>query len=208
MKILDLVKNFQGVPVFSTLDIEKYFPGFESENLINWQKKGYIVRVRNGWYSLTNSIRSLHGHYYVANRIYQPSYISMESALSHYGWIPEGVFSVVSVSTRKTRQFETPLGNYIYRAIKPSLFFGYKILVEDGLKIKMAEPEKTLLDFLYFRSALHDLADLESFRLNLFEINNTLDMEKLMAYASLFQSKALDNKVKLLKFALNNDELV
>jgi len=208
MKILDFVQTFHSVPVFSVLDIQKNFPGFESENLLNWQKKGYLVRVRNGWYSLSDSIRSLHDLYYVANKIYHPSYISLESALSHYGWIPEAVFSVTSVTTLKTKAFESPVGSFFYRTMKPDLFFGYKILSADGLNIKIAEPEKTLLDFFYFRTDLHDLEDVASFRLNLMDIKNTLDMDKLAAYASLFQSKTLDKKVELLKTVLSNDEPV
>lgn len=167
-----------------------------------------MVRVRNGWYSLTDRARSLDDLYFVANKIYHPSYVSLESALSHYGWIPEGVFSVTSVTTLKTNTFNTPLGAFFYRSMKPGLFFGYTILQREGLRIKIAEPEKTLLDFFYFRSDLRDWDDLASFRLNLWDIKHTVDMDKLSAYASLFQSSVLDKKVDLLKTALQNDELV
>lgn len=208
MKILDFVQTFRSVPVFSTLDIEKAFPGFESENLLNWQKKGYLVRVRNGWYSLKDHIRNLEDLYFVANKIYHPSYVSLESALSHYGWIPEGVFAVTSVTTLKTNAFKTPIGTFFYKSMKPSLFFGYTVLYKEGMRIKMAEPEKTLLDFFYFRSDLRNLDDLVSFRLNLLDIKNTLDMNKLSDYASLFKSNTLDKKVKLLKTCLENDQFV
>jgi predicted transcriptional regulator of viral defense system len=208
MKILDLVKAFQSVPVFSVLDIEKSFPGFETENLLNWQRKGYLVRVRNGWYSLSGTVRSRQDLYYVANRIYHPSYLSLETALSHYGWIPEGVFSFSSVTTRKTQAFESPLGAFFYRSLKPSLYFGYKILAVGGLNIRIAEPEKTILDFFYFRSDIRDMEDLASFRFNIFDMKQTLDMVKLADYASLFQSRSLDKKVELLETAFKNGELL
>ena len=41
----------------------------------------------------------------VANKIYSPSYISLETALSYYGLIPESVYALTSVSTRKTISF-------------------------------------------------------------------------------------------------------
>ena len=64
----------------------------------------------------------------LANRIYQPSYISRESALAHYLVIPESVLGVTSVSSRKTRQFETQWGRLTYRSIKPGLMFGYRVV--------------------------------------------------------------------------------
>ena len=102
MNIFQFSKTFQGVPVFSIRDTQKYFPAFERENLLNWQKKGWLQRIRNGWYSLAGEIQTLEQTYFVANKIYAPSYISLESALAHYGWIHEGVFTITSVSTLKT----------------------------------------------------------------------------------------------------------
>jgi|GEM_PF-2142392 len=43
MNILELTKTFRGIPVFSIGDIEKHFPNFERENLLNWQKKGVLL---------------------------------------------------------------------------------------------------------------------------------------------------------------------
>ena len=59
MNSIEFSKIFQGLPVFSIKDIEKRYPGFERENLLNWQKKGYLLRIRNGWYS----------HHWVQNRL-------------------------------------------------------------------------------------------------------------------------------------------
>lgn len=206
MKILDFTRTFQRVPAFSLREVEKAYPDFERENLLNWQKKGYLIRLRNGWYSLSNNIDSRHDLYFIANKIYHPSYVSMESALSHYGWIPEGVFAVTSLTTLKTKTFQTPAGSFIYRSIKPDLFFGYKILTLQGLNVKIAEPEKTLLDFLYFQRDITNLDDLMSFRFNLPEMRAVLDMKKLDDYASLFDSMILNKRIELFKKALENDE--
>ncbi|MEQ1666383.1 MAG: hypothetical protein ABL927_13515, partial [Bdellovibrionales bacterium] len=144
--------------------------------------------------------------WYTANKIYTPSYISLSSALSHYDWIPEGVFSFTSVSTRKTCVFETPGGQFQYFTVKPALFFGYKILYDAGLGIKIAEPEKAILDFLYFHPKLQQEADFESYRFNLPQMQADLDLEKLDAYAGLFTSAALLKRLVTFKNILNHAE--
>lgn len=206
MNIYQFAKIFQGIPVFSTLDIEKRFPGFERENLLNWQKKGILIRIRNGWYSFASEIKTLEQAYYTANKIYTPSYVSLESALAYYHWIPEGVFTITSISTLKTSTFDTPVGRFRYSNIKPGLFFGYKLLSVNGHGVKMAEPEKALLDFLYFHPEVREDADLEAYRLNLPQLRSDLNREKLMAYASLFKNIALSKRLLLLTNMLDHAE--
>lgn len=206
MNIYQFAKIFQGVPVFSTLDIEKRFPGFERENLLNWQKKGILIRIRNGWYSLTGEIKTLEQAYYAANKIYTPSYVSLESALAYYNWIPEGVFTITSISTLKTSTFDTPVGRFRYSNIKPGLFFGYKLLPVNGHGVKMADPEKALLDFLYFHPEVQEDVDLEAYRLNLPQLSSDLNREKLMAYAALFNNIALSKRLLLLMNMLDHVE--
>lgn len=206
MNFLEFSKKFQSVPVFSTRDIEMFFPGFERENLLNWQKKGALLRIRNGWYSLSEGIQTLEHAYFTANKIYAPSYLSLESALAHYGWIPEAVFTFTSVSTLKTKVFDTPKGRFRYSTVKPSLFFGYKILSVEGRGIKMAEPEKALLDFLYFHPKAEEEADFEAYRFNLTQMRADLDIEKLAAYEMLFNSPVLSKRLFTFKTLLNHVE--
>lgn len=204
MNILEFSKIFQGIPVFSTKDIEKRFPGFERENLLNWQKKGYLLRVRNGWYSLADGIKTLEQVYYTANKIYAPSYISLESAFAHYGWIPEGVFTLTSISTRKTTLFDTPKGRFSYASIKPALFFGYRIINKEGHGIKMAEPEKALLDFLYFHPKAQEEDDFESYRFNFPQMRADIQSEQLVAYSYLFSSPSLMKRLSTINKLINN----
>lgn len=204
MKLLDIVQAYQNIPVFSVLDLEKMAPGFERENLLNWQKKGILVRFRNGWYGLSGKVRSEAELYFVANKIYRPSYISLESAMAYYGWIPEAVFTVTSITTRKTNAFDTPVGMLRYRNLKPSLFFGYKVESMNGLRIKIAEPEKALLDFLYLRPDLRDIEAFEGLRLNLTTIKKQLDMGKLAVYTALFDAPTLSQKMEFIHTLLED----
>ncbi len=199
MNLLEFSNIFRGIPVFSISDIEKRFPGFERENLLNWQKRESLLRLRNGWYSLPDEIRTLEHAYYVANKIYAPSYISLQSAFAYYGWIPEGVFTITSISTRKTTIFDSPKGRFSYASIKPSLFFGYRIITYDGYGIKIAEPEKALLDFLYFHPKANQEADFESYRFNLPQMRADINNKHLEAYHSLFASPTLAKRLSVIK---------
>lgn len=204
MNWLQFSKSFRGLPVFSIHEIEKRFPGFERENLLNWQKRGYLLKIRNGWYSLADEIQNLEQVWFVANKIYAPSYISLHAAFAFYGWIPEAVFTITSVSTSKTNFFDTPKGRFSYRSIKPSLFFGYRIATYEGYGIKIAEPEKALLDFLYFHPKLSDESDFESYRLNFSQMREDIDAEQLEDYNSLFGSATLTQGLAIIKKMIYN----
>jgi hypothetical protein len=122
----------------------------------------------------------------------------MESALSHYGFIPEGTFSTTSISTLKTNNFSAPLGTFIYKSVKPAAFFGYSLEEHTNKLFKIAEPEKALLDFLYFQKNINTVADIVSFRFSKPLINEQINRDTLLSYAKQFNSKVLLKKTKLL----------
>lgn len=206
MNLLAFLERFRKTPAFSVREVEQLYPGFERENLLNWQKKGQIVRIRNGWYSVTGRITTEEQLYWVANKIYSPSYVSLETAFAWYGWIPEAVFTITSVSTRKTQVFDTPTGNFRYSSVKAPLFFGYRLLMPEGFGTKIAEPEKALLDFLYLRPKIATTADFEALRLNLEQMQKDINREKLAAYCSLFASHSLSERVRIFQNYLYHAE--
>ncbi len=84
---------------------------------------GEVVRIRRGLYSLAPKyLRQPLDLYSLAQKIYGPSYISLESALSYHGWIPEAVYLVASVCAKRSAQFNTPLGNFSFQRIACPLF--------------------------------------------------------------------------------------
>lgn len=115
--------------------------------LIRYAKKGLLSRLKRGLYISTNRTPS---PWLIANQLYKPSYISLESALSYYGLIPESIFSVTSVTTKTTREFEAGDRLYLYRTIKRRAFGGYRSIEINGESILIAEQEKALADYLYF----------------------------------------------------------
>ena len=139
--------TFRNYPLFSIKEVEKLYPSFDAKNLVNWQHKMYIQKIRNSWYRLTENPLDLDTLFFISNQMYAPSYISLESALSYYGFIPEGVFKITAISTLKTQEFTTPASVFSYRSIKPELYFGYQLVSFGSFHFKIAEPEKTILDY-------------------------------------------------------------
>lgn len=196
MNYLSFKNSLEQFPVFSLKDIRKQFPAFDNRRLVEWQEKDYIVKLRRGYYTFKEGDRGEAFVYFTANKLYTPSYISLESALSYYNLIPEGVFTTISLTTRNTMEYATPVGSYKYRNVKKQLFFGYKLLNLKSLTIRMADPEKCVLDYLYLHKI--DTPDmLEEMRLNVNEINDLFDFDKFHHYASLFNSKVLRKRIRL-----------
>jgi len=119
--------------------------------------------------------------------------------LSFYGIIPEGVYSISSVSTLKTNSFETPLGNFTYAHLQPYLFFGYGLATYKMRPIKIAKLEKAILDYLYLHSNVKTIADFESLRWNKEILRTELNPQTLATYLQVFRSKALNVRIETLK---------
>lgn len=184
-------KRFLGAPVFGLKDIELFFPHYEPSRLTQWSQAGFLQKVRNGWYRLTETPVSEPQLWTMANRMEVPSYVSLDTALSHYGLIPESAFGIQSVGPHHAKRFEWRSHSFEYFQIKPSRFFGYRWFDGEGGVVCMATPEKALLDCLYFDPQMESDDDFEAKRLNIFEANALLDAERLEQYAQLFRSNAL-----------------
>lgn len=197
--------TFKGYPVFSIIEIKKHFPNFDAKNLINWQEKNYVQKVRNSWYRLTESTLNTDTLFFISNHIYTPSYISLESALSYYGFIPEGVFKLTAISTVKTQEFVSPIGHFSYQKLKPTLFFGYQLMAFNGFYFKIADPQKCLLDFLYLHPDIKTEGHFFELRLTISEIKKQVDFEIFDQYCQMMHSKALVKRAKtFIQFIENN----
>jgi predicted transcriptional regulator of viral defense system len=196
MRFIYFREALSAFKVFSHADIRKIDPLFDRRRLVEWQEKGHILKIRNGHYCFPLKEISESFLMYVSNRIYKPSYVSLESALSYYNLIPEAVYVITGISTRKTMLFETALGNFEYRKIKDALFFGYHIIHFRDFDIKIADVEKTIMDYLYLNT-IEDWEALESQRLNRVVARDLIDRDKLRGYLSLYESAKMDEKIEL-----------
>ena len=166
-----------------------------------WQKKKLLIRLRRGAYLLNPADRKINvSRMYIANQLYNPSYLSLEYALTYYGIIPERVSDLTSVTTKKTMRFDNEAGSFIYQHIKPKAFNGFVSSKDEaGLLFFIAEPEKAVADFLYLNLHKFHTKDEkvfeESYRLQNIEILKT---KKLMAFAACFTNKKLTRVSEML----------
>ncbi len=191
---------------FSIHQARAFFPSFDRDNLTRWTRKHLLIKLRQGWYAFPEMLQRPDFSRYIACRIYRPSYISTQMALSIYGMIPEAVTSITSVTTLKTARYENLFGQYAYQNIKPSMLFGYKpVALQPATSAPtaprqtwlLAEPEKALLDFLYLYPFYNHESELEQLRLDESYMAEDLDLEKLDKYRQRIGSKALDTRIKI-----------
>jgi len=172
---------------------------FDRNNLTRWCRKGLLVKLRNEHYAFPEYRQVLDFAQYVANQIYKPSYISLQSALSIYGMIPEEVVQLTSVSTLKTAHFTNPFGAFHYQNVKESLYFGFEISsMPDGKGVLIATPEKALLDLLYLNPFYKTEQDMVELRLDWDFLKYELNMDRFSEYLSRFSSRSLEQRVDLL----------
>ncbi len=140
-------------PVFETglLLAGRVDPRHVRRQLSRWVRAGRLYQLRRGLYALAPPYQKVKPHpFLVANRMVRGSYVSLQSALAYYGLIPEVVPTVTSVTTARPGRWETPLGTFEFRHLKPDLFFGYRRLdLGKGQAAFVATPEKALLDLIY-----------------------------------------------------------
>lgn len=200
MKILEFQNAFSQLPVISRSEIDKYFPDLDKNSISRWLEKGYLTKLRNGFYLFKNiSAQDEHNLFLIAGKIYDPSYISLESALSWYGIIPEGVFTITSVTTKKTRNFVTPIGTFDYKNVKKSLFFGVQLMPSGSFYFKMAEPIKAILDLLYLRTEIKESWQMESLRFHIPRTRQIFETSPWEDYLDRIDSKTLRKKVEILQ---------
>jgi len=79
---------------------------------------GEILRLKPGLFVLAQAFRKYEPHpFVVAGALHSPSHVSLESALSHHGLIPEAVYQVSSVTVGRSREFTTPLGVFSFHRV-------------------------------------------------------------------------------------------
>lgn len=199
MIFLEFKSKMFDLACFNIHQIYAWQSGFDRNNLTRWVKKGYLIRLRQGYFAFSEYKNKPDYSLYFANRIYRPSYISLHSALAFYGMIPEAVVQVTSVTSLKTESFNNDFGEYSYKSIKENLMFGYELKpMADNRTIQFATPEKALLDLLYLYPFYDNKQELEELRLDEDWLHNDLNKTLLADYCGKFQSKALYHRVKLL----------
>jgi len=173
-------------------------PGNIRRQLSRWVSAGKLYRMRRGLYALAPPYQRLKPHpFVIANRIAPASYVSLQSAMAHYGLIPEHAPVVTSVTTGRPGQWDTPLGAFNYRHVSVKVFFGYRRL-DLGLSQPafVASAEKALLDLIYLTPQGDRAEYLEALRLQNLD---QLSLDELDRVATGFDRPKLYRAVQAVK---------
>jgi predicted transcriptional regulator of viral defense system len=151
-----------------------------ASQLSRWVAGGRLLSLRRGVYLLAAPYRHRDPHpFEIANVLVRPSYVSLESALSFHGLIPETVFATTSVTTAAPSTFDTVMGRFDFRHMSPRMLWGYSatpIVADVSRTALVARPEKALLDLVYLRARADTTAFLRQMRLDRLD---TLDLDVL-----------------------------
>ncbi|MBN1895168.1 hypothetical protein JW906_11760 [bacterium] len=132
-----------------------------------WCRSGRLIQLRRGLYMPSPPFRKTKPHPFVlSNRILSGSYVSLQSALSHYGVIPEYVAAITAVTVRRPGVWNTQLGVFSFRHIRTSFFSGYDMAdLGEGKQAFIAFPEKALLDLIYLEPGADSMDYVRELRL-------------------------------------------
>jgi predicted transcriptional regulator of viral defense system len=204
MKFREFESKIKALPAFNLNDVRKLDPAFHRQQLNYWRNQGYIKPLAGGYYILADRVMDERALFMAANKVYEPSYVSLESALAYYGIIPETVLGVTSISSRKTRHFDSAWGVFSYRSVKPQYMIGYRVIENTpGTKFKIAYLEKAILDYLYFHAEIQSIVDFEELRWNRIQLHDLLDHSVFTKYVKLFDKRALENRINIFMEYLN-----
>lgn len=152
MKLIDQILEKIPTDVFTDNELSSFL-NLEGNKRYGLLKrtvaKGDLIHIRRGLYALVKKYRRQEINLYgLAQNVYSPSYISLESALSFHSWIPETIKTVTSVCIKRSKEFETPLGLFVFKCL-PHFNMNFVERITEGTPFLMATPLKALIDYVY-----------------------------------------------------------
>ena len=154
-------------------------------------KHGEVLRLKPGHYCLAPEYRKSDAHpFVIAAVLHSPSHVSLESALAYHGLIPEAVYTVTSVTSLRSRVFDTPLGRFSFQRVPASNpRAGVEAIeVSRGSWAFVATPPRALADLIYLRKNVRWESDglaflTESMRIEEEDLNEiiTENIEEILA---------------------------
>ena len=146
--------TYIGIVPFDLNVLSSVYP--ETKHIVEKARRlesdGKIIRLKKGMYVVSpeETGKALNRNL-IANHIYGPSYVSLQTALRHYGLIPERVHLIQSLTTKHSRSFETPVGNFDYKCCSKEYFrIGVRLENDNDITYLIATPEKALCDLINY----------------------------------------------------------
>ena len=164
---------------------------------------GKLIQITRGLYETDANVTGK----YLAGRIFGPSYLSFDYALSLYGLIPEAVYKTytsASFQKKKTKKFENQYGLFTYRDIPSDVYpLGVLLYEENGYSYQIATPEKAMCDKLYSLPPVSNLTEFSALLFDDLRIDENefkkLDMEVIEKLAPLYRANNLKFLIKFVR---------
>lgn len=138
-----------------------------SDSLVNYssprdrvrrmEMQGDLIRLKRGVFVVSPELSEQElSSELIANHLYGPSYVSLQSALSYHGLIPERVYTCSSITLKRARVFDTPVGRFEYLTMLSSYYSTglQQVIVGNAYSFIIASPEKALCDLIITTSGL------------------------------------------------------
>ena len=147
------LQQFENVPI-GIAELKSVYGNYAAirNKICHLEQDEQLIRLRRGLYVVHPSVTQLllTGEL-IANHIYTPSYVSMQSALRYYGLIPEAVYQYQSMTTKVAREFSNPVGRFVYyHSTVPYYSIGITQGSSNGKYFLIATPEKALCDLICY----------------------------------------------------------
>lgn len=176
-----------------------------NSNIQYWKKREFIIPLKKGLYITKSRLEKEENKdlyiEYLANKIYEPSYISCEYVMDKYSLLTEAVYGLSSISTKKTKLFNNKLGRFMYYSLTDKLFFGFETKKFYSASILIAKKTKAVFDYLYLRfykNAVISEQSIEELRIN-WENLNKKEFEEVQEYAKITKNKRILEVINLIK---------
>jgi hypothetical protein len=180
---------------FSDLEVARLVPGTQNKRYALVKRaivQGDLIHLRRGFYCLAERYRrEALNLFTISQKIYGPSCVSLESALSYHGWIPEAVYTVTCVTSQRSKDFETPLGKFSYKRLPLAVLFSdVERVSSGGDSFLMARPWRALADYVFvYKKDWKNLDPLiESLRIDE-EFLLSADVSELKGIAEAYQNR-------------------
>lgn len=142
-------------PYLTELELEHLLSGSANSRYSKVKRmiaQGKLLHIKRGFYVLTKELGYLKkpNLLELAQYIYGPSFISLESALSFHNLIPEAVYTTTSVTGKRSKEFKTPLGVFSYSRVPPeSLYAEAMLFTENEQRFFIAKPWRAICDYVF-----------------------------------------------------------
>ncbi len=190
VKYKKLIEKLKEVDFFSFKSIESRIGKTYAKILLhNLLKKRKIIRLKKGWYSFKKSPLLL------VNLLVK-GYIGLGSAaLIHEVWDKAVNMTILTpLAGIKIREGERIIGKrkVIVKKISEKMYFGYEFKKLEGINIRVSDPEKTLIDMIYFNYPF-----LDEIKGELVKICNR---KKLESYIKIIKKRKVKGYKKIKNF--------